>query len=86
MNVPIITWYSIVMLFISVLLFRLFIYLRHVHSASSQNVSRHHTLQHHFIELGSEREELFMPGDPTGHENYPPYSRARKPDYDDDIC
>lgn len=86
MNVPVIIWSLIVALFVSVLVFRLIVHLRNSRSVASHTSHlRHHALKHHLITIGTEREELFMPGDPTGHENYPPYARSAKPDYDDDI-
>ncbi len=80
MNVPVITWSVIVALFITIVLFRAVMYF--IHTRHMSESSRHP--HHRFVEIGTEREELFMPGDPTGHENYPPYARSHRPEYDDD--
>lgn len=80
MNVPVITWSVIVALFVSIVLFRVLMYL--IHTRHAQRPS--HQPRHHLVEIGTEREELFMPGDPTGHENYPPYARSSRLEYDDD--
>lgn len=86
MNVPVFTWCAIVVLFAAVLVYRIAVYFHRVHDAGL----RHHLMVHHhsqpFISMGSEREELYVPGDSTGRENYPPYASSRRNDYEDDIC
>ena len=67
-------------LLISIVLFRVVMYV--IHTRNITHTSRQP--RHRFVEIGTEREELFMPGDPTGHENYPPYARSSRMDYDDD--
>ena len=85
MNIPVITWSLIVALFVSVLIFRLVVHLRNTyHFNTRQSAPTHHQLRRHWLSIGSEREELFIPGDPTGSEKYPPYARSEKIDYDED--
>ncbi len=54
MNTPLVTWLLIVSLIILLML------VNFVKSAHKNTVRRHR-----FIEIGSEREELFIPGDPN---------------------
>ncbi|MDO4318995.1 MAG: hypothetical protein Q4C34_00325 [Bacteroidales bacterium] len=60
MNTPLITWSCIAALFIAIMLYNLIRAARH-----ATRGSRHHRL----IELGTEREELFLPGDPSYNVN-----------------
>ena len=54
MNVPLLTWSCVVGLFIAMIVFRI-IYAYGYCSCR----------KHHVIEIGSEREEMFIPGDKT---------------------
>ena len=52
MNVPFITWCCIAALFVAIVLYKSF-----------NAVSRRFTKKHHFIEIGQEWEEFYVPGD-----------------------
>ncbi len=56
MDTPLITWICIV----AAVLILFIVRLAQVRMASHH----HHALRHQFIEIGSEREEFFVPGDP----------------------
>lgn len=77
MNVPLITWCFIVAIFVTILVVRVVSYLTHDHP--------HAAHRHHLLEIGSEREEFFVPGDPLRSRREPPYASKSMPDYDDDI-
>lgn len=53
MNTPLITWGCIVALFFIILVVRF-----------CQTMKHNHKTRRHVITIGSEREELFIPGDP----------------------
>lgn len=57
MNTPLIIWLCIAILALFVVAYRVIDTLR-----------RHNLSPHHFIELATEREELFVPGDPTDND------------------
>lgn len=63
MNTPIITWLCIVTLLLLLILIRC---IRAMASSSPKNKKRHTRL----IEFGSERELLFIPGDPDPKSAY----------------
>jgi len=67
METPLITWSCIAALFIAILVFNLLRAARHAA----------HTRRHPMVELGTEREEFFVPGDPTS-------ANQTADDYNDD--
>ncbi|MCM1356343.1 MAG: hypothetical protein NC212_08065 [Staphylococcus sp.] len=67
LNVPLVTWFVIAFAMLALVIVRAFL-----------KTNSHHTgsRRHHLIEIGSEREEFFIPGDrPVKNDSY---------DYDDD--
>lgn len=68
LNVPLVTWFVIAFAMLALVIVRVIL-----------KTNAHHTSnpgRHHLIEIGSEREEFFIPGDrPVKNDSY---------DYDDD--
>ncbi len=63
MDTPFLTWGCIVALFAIIIVYRAVCSGIHHHSTGSTRAGRHH-----FVELGSEAEEFYVPGDPLPSE------------------
>lgn len=66
MTTPMITWSCITAAVILYFMVKLFLAVHHSRQLRAQHA--HHSHRHHFFEMGTEREELFVGGDPL-HED-----------------
>lgn len=63
MTTPMITWISVAAFIAALVIIRTVLSAFHSHQHRHAH-SRARHLHHHLIEIGSEREEFFLPGDP----------------------
>ena len=68
MTTPMITWTCITAAVVLYFMIKLFVAVHHSRQLHASRVHVHAPRRHHFFEMGTEREELFVGGDPL-HED-----------------